>query len=201
MAKPSKAERRKRTSSLAAAGGLANVLVIAAYQDGLFNADDIDILECRHQVAKRVEQVKDGNTLHVVALLMAQALALNSIFTKLAYKAAGVDERGGLHQVETYLRLALKAQSQSRVTLEAVLAAENPPVRFAQQTNVAFGPQQVNNCVPPESSAHEDHSESVRNELLEIDDDARVDPATTSQASRGNSTVVPLAKVNRATEH
>jgi hypothetical protein len=73
-----KAKRRKLTSSLATAGGLANVSVIAAYQGGVFDPKDLDILECRHEVVKRVGQVHDGNTVHVVGLLMAQALALNS---------------------------------------------------------------------------------------------------------------------------
>ena len=86
----SKTERRKRTSSLAAAGGMANVSVIAAYQSGLFSADDLDILECRDEVVRRIRQVHDGNTVHVVGLLMAQALALNSIFTKLSLKKFSV---------------------------------------------------------------------------------------------------------------
>jgi len=141
--KRSEARRRKRTSSLATAGGLANVGVITAFQGGLFNAGDLDIVECRHELVKRIEQVNDGNTVHVVGLLMAQALALNAIFTKLAFRAAQADERAP-REMETLLRLGLKAQSQSRATLEALLAVGNPPVLFAQQANVAFGPQQVN---------------------------------------------------------
>ncbi len=192
-----KAERRKWTSSLATAGGMANVGVIAAYQSGLFNADDLDILECRNEVVKRIRQVHDGNTVHVVGLLMAQALALNNIFTKLAMQAAHVDERGGTHQMEILMRVALKAQSQSRATLEAVLAAGNPPVLFAQQANVAFGPQQVNNgAIPNPHTTHRSNPCSERNELLEAGDGARVEPGTTSQAGRSDSTVVPLAAVN-----
>jgi len=133
---------------LATAGGLANVGVITAYQAGLFKAEDLEILECRHEVVKRVEQVNDGNTVHVVGLLMAQALALNAIFTKLAFRAAQADERAP-REMETLLRLGLKAQSQSRATLEALVAVGNPPVLFAQQANVAFGPQQVNIGAPP----------------------------------------------------
>ena len=146
--KRSEARRRKRTSSLATAGGLANVGVITAYQAGLFKAGDLDIVECRHELVKRIEQVNDGNTVHVVGLLMAQSLALNAIFTKLAFRAAQADEHAP-RELETYLRLALKAQSQSRATLEALVAVGNPPVLFAQQANVAFGPQQVNIGAPP----------------------------------------------------
>ena len=197
----SQAERRKRTSSLATAGGLANVGVIATYQSGLFNADDLDILECRHEVVKRIGQVHDGNTMHVVGLLMAQALALNSIFTKLALKAASVDEPDGSRQMETYMRLSLKAQSQSRATLEAVLAAGNPPVLFAQQANVAFGPQQVNiGAIPSPRCAHGSNPNSERNELMEAGDGAWVEPGTTGQAGRSDSTVVPLAAVNGASK-
>lgn len=195
----SEAERRKRTSSLATAGGLANVGVIATYQNGLFKPDDLDILECRHEVVQRVRQVRDGNTAHVIALLMAQGLALNSIFTKLAIKAADVDVRNP-RQMETYLRLALKAQSQSRSTLEAVLAVGNPPVLFAQQANVAFGPQQVNmnnGAIPNPRPEHGSNPSSERNELLEASDGVWVEPGATGQAGRGDSTVVPLAAVNR----
>lgn len=197
----SKADLRKRTSSLATAGGLANVSVIATYQSGLFNADDLDILECRNEVVKRIRQVHDGNTVHVVGLLMAQALALNSIFTKLALKAASVDEPDGWRQMETYMRLSLKAQTQSRATMEAVLAAGNPPVLFAQQANVAFGPQQVNNAENPGLRATGDadpHSE--RNELLETDDGTWVDPGAKGLAGRSDSTVAPVAAFNGTKE-
>ena len=195
------AERRERTSRLAAAGGLANVSVIATYQSGLFKAEDIDILECRHEVVKRVKQAQDGNTVHVIGLLMAQALALNGIFTKLATQAAQADDHHNPRQLETYLRLALKAQSQSRATLEALVAVGNPPVMFAQQANVAFGPQQVNNSVfSNPRSAHGSNPRSERNELLEAGDGTRVEPRTTGQASRSDSTVVPLAPVNGTTK-
>jgi mRNA interferase RelE/StbE len=47
---------------------------------------------------------------------------------------------------ERYLRLALRAQSQSRATWEALIAIKNPPpVGYLRQTNIAHGPQQVNN--------------------------------------------------------
>jgi hypothetical protein len=44
------------------------------------------------------------------------------------------------------MRLALKAQSQCRATLETAAAMKNSqPVAFVRQANVAHGPQQVNN--------------------------------------------------------
>ena len=167
VGKNSRAERRKRTSSLATAGGMANVSVIAAYQSGVFEQEDLDILECRHEVVRRAGQAHDGNTVHVVGLLMAQALALNSIFTKLAMQAAQVDERDP-RKLETYTRLALKAQSQSRATLEALVAVGNPPVLFAQQANVAFGPQQVvnNGATLATNTPHPAQNQTAPNEQL-----------------------------------
>ena len=41
--------------------------------------------------------------------------------------------------------LALKAQSQSRATVEALAAVKSPPVVLANQMNVANGSQQDNN--------------------------------------------------------
>lgn len=193
----SKAERRKRTSSLAAAGGMANVGVIATYQSGLFSAEDLDILECRHEVVKRVGQVHAGNTGHVVGLLMAQALALNSIFTKLAVKAADQDERGSPHQMESYLRLALKAQAQSRATLDALVAIGNPPVLFAQQANVAFGPQQVNNAGSSHASARVGEAQVAPNELLEELHGERLDTRAQGAASGADPNLATLAAVDR----
>ncbi|MDN8616544.1 hypothetical protein [Variovorax ginsengisoli] len=46
--------------------------------------------------------------------------------------------------METYARLAMKAQCQCRTTAEM----KNPPVVFARQANISNGPQQLNNGVP-----------------------------------------------------
>jgi hypothetical protein len=78
-------------------------------------------------------------------LLTVQAHTLDAIFNELAQRAAlNIGEY--LNACETYLRLALKAQSQCRATLETLAAIKNPtPVAFVKQANIAAGPQQVNN--------------------------------------------------------
>ncbi len=45
--------------------------------------------------------------------------------------------------------MALKAQSNSRATAEALAAIQNPPTVFARQANIANGPQQINNADSP----------------------------------------------------
>ena len=80
-------------------------------------------------------------------MLIAQAHTLDELFNHLARRA-----RHNLGEYliagETYLRLALKAQSQCRATLETLAQIKNPPsVAFVKQANIANGPQQVNNEV------------------------------------------------------
>jgi hypothetical protein len=50
-----------------------------------------------------------------------------------------------LEATEIYMRIGLKAQAQCRANLEAIAEIKNPKPVFAKQTNIANGPQQVNN--------------------------------------------------------
>ena len=73
------------------------------------------------------------------------AHTLDAIFNALARRAA--DNLG--HYPDTvalYLKLALRAQSQSRATWESLSAIKHPPVaNLVGQANITSGPQQVNN--------------------------------------------------------
>ena len=76
--------------------------------------------------------------------ILTRGVALNAMFAELARRAA-LNMGQHLDVTDRYLRLALKAQSQSRATIETLAAIKNPPTVFARQMNVAHGPQQVNN--------------------------------------------------------
>jgi len=76
-------------------------------------------------------------------LLVAQAHALDAIFHKLARKATHSEY---LNQLDVHLRLALKAQSQCRATLETLAEIKNPIAgAYVWQANIAAGHQQINN--------------------------------------------------------
>lgn len=94
------------------------------------------------------EAINRGDFATVERMLNAQAVALNAMFAELARRAM-VNMGTHLGATESYLRLALKAQSQSRATVETLAAIKNPPVVFARQANIAHGPQQVNNGPAP----------------------------------------------------
>jgi hypothetical protein len=84
-----------------------------------------------------------------------------------------------------YMRLALKAQSQCRATIETIAEMKNPkPIAFVQQANIAHGPQQVNNTAnkPIRAGARVRENEIPQNKLLEAQNGARMDTGTQGEA-------------------
>ena len=73
-----------------------------------------------------------------------------------------------LGAADTYMKLALRAQSQCRATWEAVSAIQNPPLaNYVGQANIAHGHQQVNNAVADSEPSHTREKQKLENELLE----------------------------------
>ncbi len=89
----------------------------------LFNAgsfgSNIGITESFEVLRDVNKTVAAGDLSHHRALLSGQAVALNSVFTELSRRAA-LNMGDFLGATETYMRLALKAQAQSRATIEAL---------------------------------------------------------------------------------
>jgi hypothetical protein len=88
------------------------------------------------------DAVQAGDMRQAEAMLMMQATALQSLFVRFMEDAFSAREKPGYTDL---CRLALKAQSQSRATLESLANMKAPRVVFANQANIAHGPQQVNN--------------------------------------------------------
>ena len=126
-------------------------------------------------------------------MLSAQAVALNAIFAELA-RVAHANLFKVPEAADRYLRLALKAQSQSRATVETLAAIKNPPVVFARQANIAHGPQQVNNGAPRVGQCA-----SVPTELFEDRTHActQMDPGATPATSRAHPQLVPVEALDR----
>jgi hypothetical protein len=116
------------------------------------------------ELAAQAKAANDGDLKCAEGMLMVQAHTLDSIFNTLASRAIKSEY---VSQLESILRLALKAQSQCARTLETLAAMKNPqPVAFVKQANIAHGPQQVNNGAAVLSPARE--IENAPNELLEV---------------------------------
>ena len=124
-------------------------------------------------------------------MLSAQAAALNAIFGELARRAA-LNMGEHLGAAETYMRLALKAQSQSRATIETLATIKNPPTVYARQVNVANGPQQVNNGAASRPLENQSTLNKLSRGTHELCQDTRASQAT----SRAHSGLEPVGAVD-----
>ncbi len=118
--------------------------------------------------------VNSGDLRHVEGMLINQAIALQHIFLRMTVR--------GIHQtkmeyIDGFMRLALKAQNQSRATLETLASMRTPPVVYAKQANINHGNQQVNNGVSITPSS--DEIINPHNELLKETDYERMDTGAT----------------------
>ena len=92
----------------------------------------------------RAKAVHKGDLKQAEAMLISQAVALESIFAEMARRANN-NLGKNLDIAERYMRMSLKAQNQCRATLETLAELKSPTTVFAKQANIANGPQQVNN--------------------------------------------------------
>ena len=104
-----------------------------------------DLTELAAQLEGQVEKYRDDQS-RAEEMLIAQAHSLDAIFNRLALLSASSNH---MSQLETYLKLALKAQNQTRTTWEAVARMRNPSqVAFVKQANIAQH-QEINNEKAP----------------------------------------------------
>ena len=117
---------------------------------------EVDLTQCMAKLDAAVGRVQTGDLREVESLLTVQAVTLNTMFTHLANMAV---ETQYVDRLDRYTRLALKAQGQCRATLATLATIKRPPAVFAQQANIAQGPQQVNNTVALERRDADDRRE------------------------------------------
>ncbi len=124
------------------------------------------------------------------AMLMNQATALQTLFARMAERATGAEY---MPNFEIFMRVALKAQSQCRATLEALAAIKNPPIVYAKQANVTTGPQQINNGI---TRTGKSQIQSI--ELLEQSNGNYLDTRAQTAPARVNPDLATVGTINRA---
>ena len=179
-------------------GGLATNAVTAVGFSKTFG--ELDLSECVRALVTVTQRVSGGDLSDAEALLTAQGVVLNTIFTELARRSM-LNMGEHLDAADRYMRLALKAQGQCRATIETLALMKNPPTVFARQANIAHGPQQVNNGtpVPPQAPSRAGNQESEPNKLLEAPGE-RMDGRTSGAAGRGDQAMAPVGARHRATK-
>ena len=109
-----------------------------------YSKSDLDMSSLVESLKEETRACSEGDLKRPEAMLTAQAHTLDAIFNKLALLAINAKY---MDQMELYLKVALRAQSQCRATLQALAKIKNPPVMgYVRQANVSHGPQQVNNA-------------------------------------------------------
>jgi hypothetical protein len=179
------------------------MLVINAFKNNVMGKDvDMGLMLATLQDSMR--EVKNGNLTSLEAMLIGQATALQTVFTSLALRASSQER---LSNYQAFMGLALKAQNQSRATIQSLVNLKYPrQATFVKQANIAHGPQQVNNrSFPKELSAqhtptHGKEIELEQNKLLEADHGKlrqRMDTRATQKAERSYQAVETVESVQR----
>jgi hypothetical protein len=153
-------------------------------------AADIDVPGLLATLRDQARAVSSGDLSRAESLLMNQADALQALFVGLVERSF---KQEYLVHMEGFMRLALKAQSQCRATLETLAAVKNPPVVYARQANVTTGPQQVNNGVSPNRARETEISQI---QLSGADRELRQDTRASGSASAIDLSVEAVASVN-----
>lgn len=182
----------RSAARLASVSTVAATRVIAAAEGKAGVGEILDIPALIALMREQATAVQGGNLAEAEAMLINQATALQGLFVRLIEKGMAQEQ---LLQYEAHMRLALRAQSQCRATIEALAGIKNPPIVYARQANVTTGPQQINNGTPP-TQARE--IETKQTQLSGRTHELLPDTRTSSDASRADPTLEALGEIDRA---
>jgi len=149
----------------------------------------LDVPELVATLREQAKAANNGDLLGVEAMLTNQATALQSLFARLTERAMSAEY---VPQFEAFMRMALRAQSQCRATLETLAAIKNPPIVYARQANIANGPQQVNNGTRAQENPIE------QSKVLEVQHGERLDIGASEAAGRINPELATVDAIDRA---
>lgn len=167
---------------------------------------ELHLMSLIDELQVQAKAATEGNLGRAEGMLMVQAHTLDALFNDLARRSMANMGAGYLPAADTYMKLALKAQSQCRCSLEALAEIKNPrAVAFIKQQNLANGPQQVNNGEPDGISGAVragaragENSLIPPNKLLEQAHGERLDFATQDPAIDAHSGLETVGAVNGA---
>ena len=201
QAAQAEADRLKALGVLTTLGTVCGASVIEAFQSNLMGRET-RFYPVYESLDERVHEIQGGDLRMLEEMLFSQAAALQTIFSSLARKAASQEY---LAQYQTFLGLALRAQAQSRATIEALVELKQPRQQptFVQQANITSGPQQINNGPTAESRevrtgalTPAGQNPGMESELLEQHGNF-LDTRTSSSASGDDPHLEAVGAVNR----
>jgi hypothetical protein len=184
----------------AADGILGNARSLVSFSEAIFG--ELSLTDCAKVLKGTAQCLNDGDLSATVTMLAGQAVALNAMFGELA-RVGQANMFKAPDYADRYLRLAFKAQAQSRATLETLAAIKNPPVMFARQANINNGgQQQVNNGTASPAQTERPFARaggiaSEPNRLLEANDGERLDAGAQGAAGTTHQDLAPVGTLDR----
>ncbi len=176
----------------------AKISVSASTMSAVLSADfsksmfpDVKLADSISALGEKITTIQNGDMQPIEAMLIGQAQALQTMFVSLGRQAVA---KTGLQQYTAFMNLALKAQSQSRATIQALIELKYPKqATFVKQANIANGNQQVNNVTSTQAHAHAKEIEHQPNELLRKINNATLDTSGTATPSATNQAMATVA--------
>jgi hypothetical protein len=191
-----------------AAQAIANAAQSAALNNAITHRNfakdfgEINLTASCEAMREKAAKVQSGDLSELEETLITQTVTLNAIFNTMARRAA-LNMGEHLQATETYMRMALKAQAQSRATMETLAEIKYPKSpTFVKQQNNAYQ-QQVNNSDPEHfkastrTHAHGNSNYSA-NELLNEASHEKMDCRGTCKASSIDRDLEAVAEINRS---
>ena len=154
------------------------------------NIDHARITEMVAELRQQSAAIHTDDLSRPESMLIAQAHTLDGLFAKLATQALTV---GNLDGMERYMRLALKAQNQSRATLQTLGELKAPKqIAFVKQANIGNQVQVNNENSSARTRARK--NKKAPNELLEVEYGERLDARATGSASGADQAMAALGE-------
>ena len=204
MARKRKAEEAIKPPDITKAERIKDPAVLGAVVVNTYNrinkgnGQAPDLKETMQAIMADIAKVNRGDLSDIEAMLTGQAVMLQGMFAEMALRAA---EQTQLKHYQAFCNMAMKAQAQSRSTIQALVELKYPrQVVITKQANISNGHQQVNN------GEFQDQYACVRgrareipiasNELLEAGNDTtgeRLDTRATQSAIREDQAMATVA--------
>ena len=168
----------------------ARIILSASTMSAVLSADfsksmfpDVKLADSISALSDKITTIQNGDMQPIEAMLIGQAQALQTMFVNLGRQAV---TKTGLQQYTAFMNLALKAQAQSRATIQALTELKYPrQATFVKQANISHGHQQVNTATSTHATAHVRAFENPnsQNELLERQHNEWLDNGTAATSA------------------
>ena len=184
-------ERGRNFAKFITSSEVAACRIVALMQPKNFS-DEIDTPTLIDTLRDQTVAIQGGDLALAESMLLSQASSLQAVFVRLTERAIAQSQ---MSNIEGFMKLALRAQSQCRATLETLAAIKNPPIIYAKQANVTSGPQQINNGTiePARSRKNRNEQNQLSGGIHELLPNTRA----SGKASRVDPGLETLGKIDR----